>query len=254
VLFSLIVSAKAAGPLSPFAIGMFFAAMVYTGAHISGGHYNPAVSFAVFLRASLWGGETVEGLVQGPRAVQLLFNIVAQCAGAFAAAGVCILLAGESDFGFPAFGKSPIGGKMVEARDSVTFGSAFLSEFLGLQVLAGAFLHTTSCPRKSGNNGYYGFAIGLSLALATYAFGNVGGGVFNPALALLQTVSGSVASMEILCYWTSGVVGAVGAAFTFWLLVSDEDGEEFSEAVGSDEEKGLLFGGDRDRQKSGCCR
>jgi len=254
VVFSLIVASKTAGSLSAFAIGMFFAAMVYSGAHISGGHYNPAVSFAVFLRAWIWRGDTVGGMFLGSRAKQLLFNIVAQLAGAFAAAGICILLVGESDFGFPAFGKSPLGGKLVEARSSVTFGNAFLSEFLGLQVLCGAFLHTTSCPRKSGNNGYYGFAIGLSLALAIYAFGNVGGGVFNPALAMLQTVSGAAAPMEVFCYWSSGAVGAVVAAFTFWLLVSDEDGEDFSEAIGSDEEKGLLFNGDRDRQKSGCCR
>jgi aquaporin Z len=42
-----------AGPLAPLAIGAALAVMIFAGGHISGGHYNPAVSFAAAIRGAL---------------------------------------------------------------------------------------------------------------------------------------------------------------------------------------------------------
>ena len=39
-----------AGVMAPIAIGTILMVMIYAGGHISGGHYNPAVTFAVLIR------------------------------------------------------------------------------------------------------------------------------------------------------------------------------------------------------------
>ena len=48
-----VLGPNGAGALAPLAIGASLAVMVFAGGHISGGHYNPAVSLAVFLRGRL---------------------------------------------------------------------------------------------------------------------------------------------------------------------------------------------------------
>jgi len=48
-----VLGPNGAGPLAPLAIASVLAVMVYAGGHVSGGHYNPAVSFAIFLRRKI---------------------------------------------------------------------------------------------------------------------------------------------------------------------------------------------------------
>src|SRR3989442_12255688 len=53
IFLSAIALSGAAGPLAPLAIGSALMVMVYMGGHISGGHFNPAVSFGAFLRGAI---------------------------------------------------------------------------------------------------------------------------------------------------------------------------------------------------------
>ena len=60
-----------AGNLAPLAIGSALMIMVYAGGHVSGGHYNPAVTLAVWLRGRCpqsdvlpyWGAQVAGGIV-----------------------------------------------------------------------------------------------------------------------------------------------------------------------------------------------
>src|SRR5256885_10343876 len=53
IFLSAIALSGVAGPLAPIAIGSALMVMVYMGGHISGGHYNPAVSLAALLRGAI---------------------------------------------------------------------------------------------------------------------------------------------------------------------------------------------------------
>src|SRR5262245_48424493 len=48
-----------AGNLTPLAVGSVLMVMIYAGGHVSGAHYNPAVSLAVCLRGRCSAGEAV---------------------------------------------------------------------------------------------------------------------------------------------------------------------------------------------------
>jgi len=229
-LISFCVGAKTSSPMAAYAIGSLLMALVYSGAHISGGHYNPAVSFAVFLRGSIWIANEEELRYQ--RVWCLLSSVVAQCVGAVAAGFMTMSLvkSGSSiSYGFPKF------------SDDDEFKTKFLTEFLGTTLLCMSVLHACTCPRKSGGNGYFGFAVGFSVMVSIVAFGDISGGCFNPAVALLQAISASPKALEMGCYWSAPFVAAIAAAFGFWLVVEDEDGADES-LPGPVEEK------------KGCCR
>jgi len=215
-LISFCIGAKATSPLAAYAIGSLLMALVYSGAHISGGHYNPAVSFAVFLRGSIWLANERQVRVQ--RFWSFLSSVAAQCGGAMVAASITLALAkdGELSYGFPKF------------ADDAEFKTKFLTEFLGAALLCMSVLHACTVPRKSGGNGYFGFAVGFSVAVSIVAFGDISGGCFNPAVALLQAFSASPSALEIWCYWSAPFVAAIAAAFGFWMVVEDEDGSDES--------------------------
>ena len=50
----LVVIEPGAGAFAPLAIGSILMVMIYAGGHISGGHYNPAVTLAVWMRGRCW--------------------------------------------------------------------------------------------------------------------------------------------------------------------------------------------------------
>ena len=68
----MVVIEPSAGALAPLAIGSALAVMVYAGGHVSGGHYNPAVTLAVWLR-----GKSTAGRALTYMAVQIVASIVA---------------------------------------------------------------------------------------------------------------------------------------------------------------------------------
>lgn len=142
----------------PLAIGAILAAMVYMGGHISGGHYNPAVTVAVLLR----------GKISARNAAGYL---LAQVVGGIAAALVHRLVRGSVFVPSPGVvaGGGVLAPLLIEAL--LTFALAFVV----LQVAAS---------EKTEGNQYYGLAIGFTLMAAAFAGGPISGGVYNPALAL----------------------------------------------------------------------
>lgn len=178
---------------APLAIGTVLAVMIFAGGHVSGGHYNPAVSLAVFLRGK-WNAKDM-----------MIYWIVQLIAG-FLAAYVVLYLKNQTS-----------GGVALEIP-SVNVGAvmipALIAEFLGTFALTFTVLNVATAKGTEGNS-FYGWAIGMAVLAGAYAFGTITGGAFNPAVALGITAMGITAWANIWIYWVAQLAAAVVAAFVF---------------------------------------
>src|ERR1019366_8277551 len=141
------VIAPGAGSLAPLAIGSALMVMVFAGGHISGGHYNPAVTLAVWIRGKCETRDVVP-------------YWVAQIAAAFVAAWIVHKI------------------KMQGAATPLAFGSwkpAFVAEFLFTFALCWVVLNVATSRGTAGNS-FYGLAIGMTVMTGAFAVGGVSGG------------------------------------------------------------------------------
>src|SRR5262249_14451908 len=141
----------------PLAIGAALMVFVYAGGHISGAHYNPAVSLAVYLRGRLSAGD-------------LWPYWVAQLAGAAVAA-----LAAKFVVNPPIEVKLDLTGRVI--------GTALVAEFIFTFALAYVVLNVATS-KDHPDNSFYGLAIGFTVFVGAASVGSVSGGAFNPAVAL----------------------------------------------------------------------
>ena len=178
-------------PMAPLAIGSALMIMVYMGAHVSGGHYNPAVSLGVMIRGRLDRKE-------------LLSYWLSQIAGALLAALAVYVILGQTFAPAPAAGTSAL--------------SALLVEFFFTFALVLVVLHTTTCDKTEGNS-FYGLAIGFTVMVGAFAGGPVSGGAFNPAVALgptlFQALTGVGGLADLWLYLVGPLLGGVVAAIVF---------------------------------------
>jgi aquaporin Z len=130
-------------PFAPLAIGSSLMIMVYMGGHVSGGHYNPAVSLAAFLRGKL-------------DSKSLLPYMAAQLAGGIVASVVVATVMGTT------FAPAP--------SPDHTMVHALLIEFLFTFALALVVLNSATATGTSGNS-FYGLAIGLTVMVGAFAGG-----------------------------------------------------------------------------------
>ena len=175
----------ASGLLGPIAIGTVLMTMVYAGGHVSGAHYNPAVTLAVFLR----GKATIHELV-GYWVFQLF-------AGALAATVVLWIK----------------GGGPLTVPD-VAVGKVLAAEFLFTFALAFVVLNVATVEDVEGNS-YFGLAIGGTVMAGAYAVGPVSGRAFNPAVTLGAVVLGTVDLAAVWVYLVAQLLGGAAAAMAF---------------------------------------
>jgi aquaporin Z len=187
LVFTVGMAVATAGSFAPLAIGAMLMVMVFAGGHVSGGHYNPAVSTAVFVRGKLTAREYGA-------------YIVTQAVAAIAAAAVVIAL----DYNPAAPLKVAGAGKML------------IVEFLFTFALAYVVLNVATADDTEGNS-FYGLAIGFTVATGAFAVGSVSGGAFNPAVAIGATVMGLFAWSHIWIYLVANFAGGAAAAFAFRL-------------------------------------
>lgn len=190
--------------MAPLAIGCALMIMVYMGGHVSGAHYNPAVSLAAMLRGAL-------------KVADLVPYWVAQIAGACVAAVVVslILPGGEGENAVAKFfGPAPGEGY------SLTSAGPWLVEILFTFALALVVLNCATSSGTSGNS-FYGLAIGFTVVVAAFAGGAISGGAFNPAVGIgpnliKGTIGGDPAAMKNIMLHVGGpLIGGALAAGVF---------------------------------------
>jgi aquaporin Z len=186
------VIASSLSALVPVAIGSALMVMVYAGGHISGAHYNPAVTFAVWLRGKC-------------RTSDLPGYWIAQILAAVAAAFLTLYLKGNPSF-------SPGQIKTIPA---------LIAELIGTFALCYVVLNVATSKSAAGNS-YYGAAIGFTVAAMAFALGGVSGGVFNPAVAVGIILMHLAAASTLWIYLLANLSAAALAAATFrWLNPDD---------------------------------
>jgi aquaporin Z len=182
-----------AGSLAPVAIGAVFMVMVFAGAHVSGGHYNPAVTLAVWIRGKCETKDVVP-------------YWISQVAAAFVAAWMV--------------GKI----KMQGAATPLAIAGwkpAFVAEFLFTFALCWVMLNAATSKGTAGNS-FYGLAIGATVMVGVFAVGGVSGGAFNPAVATGISLMG-------LSFWgnywvllAGEIAGAIAAATVYKVVNGSE--------------------------------
>ncbi|HET9949298.1 MAG TPA: aquaporin, partial [Longimicrobiales bacterium] len=157
-----VVLEPGAGALAPLAIGSALMVMIYAGGHVSGGHYNPAVTLGVWMRGRASGSD-------------LGAYWAAQVIGAVLAVLVVRMLVGD-------VAPTPL--------DPAVF-PALLAEFVFTFALVFVVLNVATTKGNEGNS-HYGLAIGFTVLTGAYAVGSISGGAFNPAVAIGITMLGIV--------------------------------------------------------------
>jgi len=170
---------------APLAIGSVLMVMIFAGGHISGGHYNPAVSMAVFVRGKLPASELI---------IYWIVQIVAGVAAALLASSLLGIKAGQ-----------PLPLDMTRV---------VIAEFLFTFALTFVVVNVATAKGTEGNS-FYGLAIGFTVLAGAYAVGSISGGVFNPAVGTGVTLLGLLDWTGLGIYVVTQLVAGAVAGVVF---------------------------------------
>jgi aquaporin Z len=176
-----------AGVIPPLAIGSALMVMIYAGGHISGGHYNPAVTLGVWIRGRCPSKDVVPYWIS-----QLLGAALASAAVGF------------------------LKGITAVPSSKINAGPALLAEFLFTFALVYVVLNVATAKATAGNS-FYGLAIGFTVLTGAFAVGGISRGAFNPAVAFGISLMGLAPWSDIWIYLAANFAGglAAGALFKF---------------------------------------
>jgi len=181
----------AAGVIAPLAIGASLMVMIFAGGHVSGAHYNPAVTLAVWVRGRSTPKDAISYMI-----VQVIGGVVAALVAKF--------LVGA--------------GKPME---SIDIPKALVAEFLFTFALAYVVLNSATAKGTSGNS-FYGLAIGMTVMVGAFAVGGISGGAFNPAVAVGAVVMQLINAADVWIHLAADFAGGLVAGIIF-KIVNPED-------------------------------
>src|SRR6202163_279350 len=198
LVFTVGAAVGSGSPFAPLGIGAVLMVMIYAGGHLSGGHYNPAVTLAVLVRrriglrdaAAYWVVQLGAGLL----AAVVVRTIVDPTRMAAAAT---MTLSGR------------------------TLLAAFVVELLFTFALCYVVLNVATS-KDHPDNSFYGLAIGFTVVAGAFAVGAISGGAFNPAVSLGAAVMGMFAWPTLWVYLVAQVIAGITAGVSFLALNPDD--------------------------------
>jgi aquaporin Z len=195
LVFTVTASVLAQSTFTPLAVGAVLMVMIYAGGHISGGHYNPAVTIAALLRGRI-------GLTDA-----VAYWIVQLAAGTIAA-----LVA-----------RAVVNPPTVVALHPAghALGATAVVEFLFTFALCYVVLNVATSKDQLGNS-FFGLAIGFTVLAGAFAVGGISGGAFNPAVSLGAAIGGLFAWSTLWVYIVVQAVAGIAAGLTFRVLNPDD--------------------------------
>ncbi|MBX9917148.1 MAG: aquaporin [Nitrosomonas sp.] len=179
------------GVIAPLAIGSVLMVLVYAGGHISGAHYNPAVTLAVLIRGKCTMADVP-------------VYLTAQILGAVAGALTAQFLVGSGT-----------------AAATIDVTKSLIAEFLFTFALAYVVLNVATAKGTSGNS-FYGLAIGFVVMAGAFSVGGISGGAFNPAVAIAAPLMGLMDWNNIWIHISADFAGGALAAIVFNILNPDD--------------------------------
>lgn len=193
------------------AFGLTVLTMAYAVGHISGGHFNPAVSFG------LWASGRFP-------AKDLVPYIISQCLGGIAAAGTLFfILSGKEGFIIDntKAGAFATNGYGAFSPDGYSMASAFAAEFVLTLFFLLIIIGATD---KLANGKFAGVAIGLALTLIHLVSIPITNTSVNPARSTSQALFAQGESLsQLWLFWVAPIAGAIVAGFIYKLLLDKKD-------------------------------
>jgi len=193
LVFTVGMSVRSGAALAPIAIGASLMVMIFAGGHVSGAHFNPAVSLAVLIRGKLDAKDFIP------------YWVAQLAAGVVAALIVTYLFAGK-----------PAGGPALHG----TVPSVIV-EFLFTFALAYVVVNSATAKGTAGNS-FYGLAIGMTVMVGAFSVGSISGGAFNPAVAVGAAVMQLVSFSQIWIHIVADLAGGLVAGLVFNFLNPDD--------------------------------
>ena len=193
------------------AFGLTVLTMAYAVGHISGGHFNPAVSFG------LWASGRFS-------TKDLLPYIIAQCLGGIVAAGTLLyILSGKAGFAIDntkagAFATNGFG---AFSPDGYSMAAAFTAEFVLTMFFLIVILGATD---KAANGKFAGIAIGFALTLIHLISIPITNTSVNPARSTSQAIFAQGESLsQLWLFWVAPIAGAIVGGFIYKILLDKKD-------------------------------
>ena len=159
---------------NPLAIGIMLTVLVYMGGHISGAHYNPAVTISIYLKKLI------------SKEVAIKYILVQIAASTFASAVIYFI---TQDL------------LKVAPSETATIPQIIISEFLFTFLLVLVILNVATNKKTEGNS-YYGLAIGFTVMASAYCVGGISGGAFNPAVGLGPEITSFLITKDINLFYS----------------------------------------------------
>jgi aquaporin Z len=193
--FAVAMAALSGSVFVPLAAGATLMVMIYAGGHISGGHYNPAVTMAALVRRRIGISDAVA------------YWIVQAAAGIAAGALARALVNPATVRTLTLSGHTEAAAAVVEVL--ITFALCYV-------------VLNVATSKDQKNNGFFGLAIGFTVAAGAFAVGGISGGVFNPAVALGGATAGLFGWSTIWIYVLVELAAGIVAGLAFLALNPDD--------------------------------